>query len=121
MTPRGYIEGRIVVDGVRRQVRQHRHVMEQALGRALEPHEDVHHINGVKSDNRLENLEVISHSAHSSRHGKGRRGNTRGKALRLSDAERARRSEHMRRLHQEGRVVPPQFRRALAAARGEQA
>lgn len=37
---------------------QHRVVMESAIGRALHPDETVHHINGVKDDNRLENLEL---------------------------------------------------------------
>lgn len=37
---------------------QHRYFVEQHLGRALAPFENVHHINGVKDDNRLENLEV---------------------------------------------------------------
>jgi hypothetical protein len=52
---------------------EHRIVMEQYLGRYLEPWETVHHINEIKVDNRLENLFLCTHSEHSAIHKEGHR------------------------------------------------
>jgi endogenous inhibitor of DNA gyrase (YacG/DUF329 family) len=45
-------------------VTEHRWLVEQALGRYLRSDEHVHHVNGVKDDNRLENLQVMGAQEH---------------------------------------------------------
>lgn len=45
------------IDGVKKRI--HRIIMEEHLGRFLEPNEHVYHLNGDSRDNRIENLVVI--------------------------------------------------------------
>jgi hypothetical protein len=49
-------------------VYEHRLIVESHIGRYLESKETVHHLNGIKDDNRLDNLQLMSEGEHHSLH-----------------------------------------------------
>lgn len=63
---KGYIASTIG----RKRIWQHRYIVEQAIGRPLEKHEIIHHINGIKHDNRIENLHITNLKEHPLGYGK---------------------------------------------------
>jgi len=91
----------VKIDGKDKRV--HRLVMEQHLKRALLSTEDVHHINGVKDDNRIENLQVIDHANHTTI--SNNRPYKSGYKMKLKPEERKRRSDKMKQYHQNKQLL----------------
>ncbi len=59
---------RVSINGIRKL--EHRYIMEQYLDRELLDIEQVHHINKIKTDNRIENLQLTTRWQHPEHHHK---------------------------------------------------
>ena len=89
LNKKGYVDLYIPKDSFFRETGQpqdgrcleHRLVMAKHLGRNLARFEKVHHKNGIRNDNRIENLELTTAGQHTTQHNKGYRdGYTKGLA-----------------------------------------
>ena len=65
--PNGYVE---ITIGESKGRLEHAVIMERRIGRQLLPHECVHHINQIRSDNRIENLKLMTRKGHAALHAK---------------------------------------------------
>lgn len=63
----------VTENGKRRARREHRVIVEQSIGRRLDPWEVVHHKDGNPSNNAIDNLEVVEFGAHTAEHHAGTR------------------------------------------------
>jgi hypothetical protein len=68
VTPDDEIAKAMIRSSTRHYVQEHRLLIAHLIGRPLESMETVHHINGEKSDNRIENLKLFASQSEHHRH-----------------------------------------------------
>lgn len=92
-SPRGIRKERLVPEAYRqitledgRLVIEHRHLAEVRLGRPLQKNERVHHIDEIKTNNSIDNLEVLTHQQHQIEHARRKVARYLTKALELRNS-----------------------------------
>jgi hypothetical protein len=88
---------------------EHRVLMEKHLGRTLDTNEVVHHINGDRRDNRIENLQILTLSEHSKLHGQGMKLSESTKQ-KISEANKGKANKRLAKYSQEQAALVRNYR-----------
>ena len=83
----GYVQ--LYFPETKQKIYEHRFVMEKHLGRVLKRYEWIHHINENKTDNRIENLQLMSPAVHRKTHAKYKG------CVECGDRQRPAKTEHL--------------------------
>jgi rubrerythrin len=61
-------KGYVQIKTERGWIKEHTYVIETYIGRRLRAEEAIHHVNEIKTDNRIENLVLMTHGEHTRLH-----------------------------------------------------
>ena len=113
LSPRGYLVMNSYQDGRKRVKHLHRILMEEHLGRKLEPWELVHHKDGDKLNNAIKNLQVMTFAEHTIAHHCGSKRPSQAKQTAATFRQMREEIHHLRRVLPEYSAMLALLKRVL--------